>query len=230
VNLNEERLAETPDVGGAYPRLSKEQIELLSRRGEQRPVQRGDLLVAEGQRDRDFVVVLSGKIAVIEGHGTPKAQTVRIHGPRRFLDELGLLTGQPSFVSMVVQEPGRVLAVPLPGLHELVREEPDLGDLILRSFLARRELLIGGITGIKIVGSRFSPDTRRGRVRRQPGWPGRRAPAPAMGTAAPPPARPGRGGCAAWRPNRIPGPGTQPGRMNGRVHLRWVSRRHLRPP
>jgi thioredoxin reductase (NADPH) len=161
VSLNEERLSETPDVAGAYPRLSDEQIELLSRRGEKRPVQQGDVLVAEGQRDRDFLIVLSGKVAVIEGYGTPKARTVRVHGQRRFLDELGLLTGQPSFVSMVAQEPGEVLAFPLDALHELVREEPDLGDLILRCFLARRELLIGGITGIKIVGSRFGPDTRR---------------------------------------------------------------------
>ena len=111
MNPNEERLSETPDVAGAYPRLSDEQIELLSRRGEKRPVQRGDVLVAEGQRDRDFLVVLSGKVAVIEGYGTPKARTVRVHGPRRFLDELGLLTGQPSFVSMVAQEAGEVLAV-----------------------------------------------------------------------------------------------------------------------
>jgi thioredoxin reductase (NADPH) len=158
---NPERLSETPDVGGAYPRLSDEQIELLSRRGEERPVQPGDVLVAEGQRDRHFLVVLSGKVAVIEGYGTPKARPVQVHGPHRFLDELGLLTGQPSFVSMVAGEPGRTLAVPLRRLHDLVREEPDLGNLILRSFLARRELLIGGITGMKIVGSRFSPDTRR---------------------------------------------------------------------
>ncbi|WP_433305175.1 FAD-dependent oxidoreductase [Actinoplanes sp. CA-030573] len=153
--------SETPDVAGAYPRLSGDQIDMLSRRGEKRPVRRDDVLVAEGQRDRDFFVVLAGTVAVIEGYGTPKPRLVRVHGPRRFLDELGLLTGQPSFVSMVAQEPGEVLAVPLPALHELVREQPEIGDLILRSFLARRELLIGGITGIKIVGSRFSPDTRR---------------------------------------------------------------------
>ena len=161
MNTDEEQIYETPDVAGAYPRLSDEQIALLSRRGEKRPVQPGDVLVAEGQRDRDFLVVLSGKVAVIEAYDTPKARRVRLHGPRRFLDELGLLTGQPSFVTMVAQEPGQILAVPLRGLHELVRDEPDLGNLVLRSFLARRELLIGSITGIKIVGSRFSPDTRR---------------------------------------------------------------------
>ena len=161
MNRDEQPLSETPDVAGAYPRLSDEQIDLLSRRGEKRPVGRGEVLVAEGQRDREFLVVLAGTVTVIEGYGTPKARTVRVHGPRRFLDELGLLTGQPSFVSMTAAEPGEVLAVPLPGLHDLVREKPDLGNLILRSFLARRELLIGDITGIKIVGSRYSPDTRR---------------------------------------------------------------------
>jgi thioredoxin reductase (NADPH) len=161
VNQNQERLSETPDVAGAYPRLSDEQIELLSRRGEKRPVERDDVLVAEGRRGRDFLVVLSGKVAVIEGYHTPEPRLVRAHGPRRFLDELGLLTGQPSFVSMVAQEPGEVLVVPLRALHELVREEPGLGDLILRSLLARRDLLIGSTIGIKIVGSRFSPDTRR---------------------------------------------------------------------
>jgi thioredoxin reductase (NADPH) len=81
VNLNEERLSETPDVAGAYPRLSDEQIELLSRRGEKRPVRRGDVLIVEGQRDRAFLVVLSGKAAVIEEYGTPKARLVGVHGP-----------------------------------------------------------------------------------------------------------------------------------------------------
>lgn len=55
MNTDQEQLAETPDIGGAYPRLSDEQIDLLSRRGEQRSVEPGDVLVAEGQRDRDFL-------------------------------------------------------------------------------------------------------------------------------------------------------------------------------
>jgi thioredoxin reductase (NADPH) len=159
--MSGERLAETPDVGGAYPRLSKRHLELLRRHGEVRAIRPGDVLVHEGQRERDFSVVLSGRVAVIEGHGTPHERVIRIHGPHRFLDELGLITGQPSFVSIVAMTEGEVLAVPLPALHDVVSEEPNLGDLILRSYLMRRDLLVGSITGIKIVGSRFSPDTRR---------------------------------------------------------------------
>jgi thioredoxin reductase (NADPH) len=156
-----ERLAETPDVAGAYPRLAAEHLELLRGHGRTRTVRRGDVLVREGQRERDFHVVLAGLVAVVEGYGTPQERVIRVHGARRFLDELSLLTGQPSFVSMVAASPGEILAVPLPTLYELVRQDQKLGDLILRCYLARRHLLIGSIAGIKIIGSRFSPDTLR---------------------------------------------------------------------
>ena len=46
----------------------------------------------------------------------------------RFLDELGLLTGQPSFVtSMVARSRARFSRCRWPALHELVAREPELG-------------------------------------------------------------------------------------------------------
>jgi thioredoxin reductase (NADPH) len=154
-------LTETPDIDGAYPRLDDDQIRVLAERGEHRPTRAGDVLVREGDRDRDFFVVLEGLVAVVEGLGTAEERVVRVHGPRRFLDEIGLLTGQPSFVSFVVYEPGAVLAVPLAAVRELVARDPALGNLILRTYITRRELLVGSITGIRIIGSRFSPETRQ---------------------------------------------------------------------
>jgi thioredoxin reductase (NADPH) len=54
-----------------------------------------------------------------------------------------------------------VLAVPADRLRELATQDPALGDLILRAYLLRRETLIGLGAGFRIVGSRYSPDTRR---------------------------------------------------------------------
>jgi thioredoxin reductase (NADPH) len=159
--MNDARLAETPDIGGAYPRLSVQYVQRLRRHGTIQPVQQGDVLVAEGQRERDFHVVLSGKVAAIEGYGSGHGRIVRVHGRNRFLDELGLLTGQPSFVSLVAVADGEILAVPVAELTALAGQDPSFGDLVMRCLLIRRELLIGSITGIKIIGSRFSPDTRR---------------------------------------------------------------------
>jgi thioredoxin reductase (NADPH) len=158
--MSDERLAETPDVVGAYPRLCREHVERLRRHGVTRPVQPCDVLVDEGQRERDFYVVLSGKVAAVEGYGSEHGRIVRVHGRYRFLDELGLLTGQPSFVSLVAVAQGEILAVPVSELNELAQQDPKFGDLVVRCYLARRELLVGSVPGIKIVGSRLGADTR----------------------------------------------------------------------
>jgi thioredoxin reductase (NADPH) len=51
--------------------------------------------------------------------------------------------------------------VPLEKLREVVREDDALSDVILGAFIARRAILIDVGTGIKLIGSRFSPDSRR---------------------------------------------------------------------
>ena len=151
---------ETPDSSGAFPRLTDEQIRTLGEGGERRPVQAGEVLYAQGGRAAEFFVILSGKVAVTEGtEGDTKV--VRVHGPRRFLGELGLLEGQPSFVGAVAAEPGEVLAIPVSVVRRLVLGDPVLGDLILRAYLVRRTLLIGSGAGLRIIGSCYSPDTRR---------------------------------------------------------------------
>jgi thioredoxin reductase (NADPH) len=154
-------LPETPDTSGAFPRLTDEQLALVERYGRRRRVEPGDVLIREGERDRDFYAILAGAVAVVEGLGTPQQSVIRVHGPGRFLDEISLLTGQPALVSSVVRETGEVLEVPLPGLRDAVSQDPRLGDLILRALVIRRELLIGSVSGLRIIGSRFSPDTRR---------------------------------------------------------------------
>jgi thioredoxin reductase (NADPH) len=152
---------ETPDDGGAFPRLSDEQIELLARHGERRPTRAGDVLYREGDKATDFFVILAGMVEVVEGYGTPQERVIRVHGPGRFLGELDLLTGEASFLTTVVLEPGEVLVVPVTSLRRVADEDPALGDLIVRAYLLRRSHLIGLGIGFRIVGSRYSPDTHR---------------------------------------------------------------------
>jgi thioredoxin reductase (NADPH) len=155
-----EPLPETPDIDGAFPRLTDGQIAKLADRGERRPTRPGQVLYREGDESPDFYVVLEGKVAVVDGYGRDE-RIIGVHGPGRFLGELNLLIGQPSFVTAVVREPGAVLAVPVEELRRMVAHDEALGDLILRAYLQRRNLLIGLGTGLRIIGSRFSPDTRR---------------------------------------------------------------------
>jgi thioredoxin reductase (NADPH) len=152
--------AETPDVHGAFPRLSDDQIQVITRYGERRQVREGELLFREGDPTCDFFLILEGRVAIREGPAGD-GRIISVHGPRRFLGELSLLTGQAVFLTGVVCEPGEVLVVPVHRLRELVAQDSSIGDAILRAFIARRSVLIGLGTGFKIVGSRYSPETRR---------------------------------------------------------------------
>ncbi|MGV9255054.1 FAD-dependent oxidoreductase [Streptomyces sp. NPDC003697] len=152
---------ETPDIYGAYPRLTEDQIARLEELGERRSMAPGDVLIREGERCETFLVVLSGSVAIVEGYGTPEEHLLRVHGPGRFIGELGLLHGQVAFYTAVAREPGEVLAVPLDQLRHLVSQDSNIGDVVLRACLGRRALLVGEGAGFRIVGSRYSPDTRR---------------------------------------------------------------------
>jgi len=118
-------LAETPDVYGAYPRLSDDQIATLEQGGSRRTVGIGEMLVREGERADHFFVVLAGKVAVSATDDAGNRRVKRVHGPRRFLGELGDLEGQAAFYTAEVVEPGEVLQVPTERVRELVAHDQE---------------------------------------------------------------------------------------------------------
>jgi thioredoxin reductase (NADPH) len=154
-------LAESPDTYGAYPRLSDDQIAALEAGGARRAVDAGEMLVREGERSDYFFVILSGKVAVSTADDAGNRQVTRVHGPGRFLGELGDLEGQAAFYTAEVVESGEVLVVPTERVRALVAHDPVLSDLILRAYLWRRSLLIQEGSGFRIIGSCYSPDTAR---------------------------------------------------------------------
>jgi thioredoxin reductase (NADPH) len=163
--------SETPDLFGAFPKLTDEQIKALGVQGTRSTV-RGEVLFHQGDHTCDFFVILSGSVALVDGSGRDE-RIIGVHGPGRFLGELGLLTGEAVFTNAVVQEPGEVLVVPARRLRQIATEDPRLvtedsvlGGSILRAYLIRRLNLIalGGWTqacGIPVL----ARSSRASRVR-----------------------------------------------------------------
>jgi thioredoxin reductase (NADPH) len=151
---------ETADRYGQYPRLSGRQLAAVAAYAERRPTRRGEVLYDQGEEGYDFVVVLDGRVAVLGGDGGEQ-HVVGVHGPGRFLGELGLLSGQGAVLAAVVLERGEVLVVPPERVRELFSRHPTLGDLVLRSYLLRRSLAIEVGARMGIVGSRSVTDARR---------------------------------------------------------------------
>jgi len=138
--------------------LSRSQLETLARHGEERTAGVGEKLFEVGDATYPFIAILEGEVAVTDEAGH---EIVR-HGGSGFLGEMNLLSGQTVFLTAVVTEPLRYIAVEREALRELLFEDSALSDLLLSAFVERRELLQQrqGI-GVEIVGPRESAETRR---------------------------------------------------------------------
>ena len=84
------------------------------------------------------------------------------HPTSGFLGEMNLLTGQTVYVTAVATKPLRYIEVDRDALRPLLFEDGPLSDLLLSTFIARREALqqVEGI-GFEVVGPRSSAATMR---------------------------------------------------------------------
>src|ERR687894_1141421 len=142
------------------PTLREDQIEILRRYGQTRKTEVGEVLFRAGDTSNDFIVVLEGEVEVVDDFAG-EARTIGVFITGRFLGELNMLTGQAMYLTAVVRKGGEVLAIPREQLKEVVTEEPNLSDIILKAFLARRSYLMRAGVGLRIIGSRHSRDATR---------------------------------------------------------------------
>jgi thioredoxin reductase (NADPH) len=138
--------------------LSSSQLATLAEHGEERTAEIGEKLFEVGDASYPFIAIYEGEVAVTD----PAGHEIVRHGASGFLGEMNLLTGQTVFLTAVVTQPMRYIAIDRDVLRRLLFEDGSLSDLLLSAFIERRELLQRqqGI-GIEIVGSRNSADTRR---------------------------------------------------------------------
>ena len=140
------------------PILSPGQLQLLAARGEEHTAAAGEFLFQIGDARYPFIVVLEGEAAIFDGAGNEIAR----QGPGGFLGEMNLLTGQTVFVDGLVTQPMRYIAVERDDLRPLLFEDGALADVLLNTFIRRRELLQEheGV-GFEVIGPRSSAPTRR---------------------------------------------------------------------
>jgi thioredoxin reductase (NADPH) len=143
-----------------YPVLREDQIEVLKSYGQTRETEAGQVLFVAGDSSNDFFVVLEGEVEVIDDFAG-EVRSLGVFRPGHFLGDLHMLTGQGVPLSAVVHEGGGLLALPREQLKKVVTEEPDLSDIILKTFLVRRSYLMRTGVGLRIVGSRHSTDATR---------------------------------------------------------------------
>ena len=148
----------------AFPKLDDEQMAKLGRYAGVSPkkLRAGEVLFHTGDRDSSFFVIKSGEVELVDETGE-KPKVVRELGAGEFTGDVGHLTGNPKIVSGFGRTDCEVFEISDKALREILNQDPQLSDLILQAFIARRQLMreMGDFVGLRVIGSRYSRDTFR---------------------------------------------------------------------
>jgi thioredoxin reductase (NADPH) len=144
-----------------FPMLEPTEIERLARFGERRSYAVGARIFTTGEVAPGAFIILSGR-AESSQHRLDRTEPIVTHGPGSFMGELAQLSGRPSLVDAVCVEPIEALVIPPRRLRDLMVEEAELGERIMRALILRRVMLLEtGGGGPIVVGSAESGDVLR---------------------------------------------------------------------
>ncbi|MFJ9721721.1 FAD-dependent oxidoreductase [Streptomyces sp. NPDC101209] len=126
----------------AAPRLTDEQLSTVARYARREEVAAGQVLFDIGDDSGDLVLCGSARLEALCPAAAADCEDVFFgYGPGQFAGELALLTGQRQTLTVRVSEAGTIHRVQAQSLRLLMKQETELSDLLLRTFLARRRLL-----------------------------------------------------------------------------------------
>ena len=145
-----------------FPVLEPEEIDRLARFGERRSYAAGDRMVATGEIAPGAFVILRGRVDVTQRGPHGESELIVTHGPGSFQGELAQLSDRPSLVDAIATETVEAIVIPPRRLRDLLVEEAELGERIMRALILRRVgLLETGAGGPIIVGSADNADVLR---------------------------------------------------------------------
>jgi thioredoxin reductase (NADPH) len=145
----------------AFPTLTARQMARIAAHGIRRETIRGEVLVQLGDSHVPFFTVVSGDVEVLRPDGDGQTLVVT-HRPGQFSGEGNMLTGRRSLAMLRVNEPGEVIEVSRDELLRLIQVDAELSEILLRSFILRRLLLIAQDYGdVVVIGSVHDAGTLR---------------------------------------------------------------------
>ncbi|WP_419909960.1 FAD-dependent oxidoreductase [Hoeflea sp.] len=141
--------------------LSPEQVRAIEKIGETRVCKAGDKIFKVGGPQDYFHYIEAGTVDVIN----PITNRPFPHGsmgPGEFIGEIDFLSGGGAQVDIVAATDARLLSVPRRAMLDLMAKNPELGDLVITVFAARRRHMIeNNLLGITLLGGEADRNIRR---------------------------------------------------------------------
>ena len=140
--------------------LTDEQLATLRSYGTTEQTLVGQVLATAGDPSYDLMIVLEGEVECSDvDDGRHRA--LLVYGPRDFIAELDLLTGQRVYATFVVTQAGWIIRVPRRAVKSVIEADGALGELLVQTMFRRRQALLLLRSGLQLIGSRYCPDTQR---------------------------------------------------------------------
>jgi thioredoxin reductase (NADPH) len=144
-----------------FPRLTDAQLARVARYGQRRHVQTGEILFDQGTAPLGIHVILSGAVEIVRP-GIAGDEPITIQRAGEFTGEVNVLARRRALVRGRVVEDGEVIAIDAQGLRNLIQEDSDISEVLMRAFILRRVALIADGSGdATLIGSAHSAGTLR---------------------------------------------------------------------
>ncbi len=140
--------------------LQDEHVELIRRHGAARRFKAGELIVDYGDPMAEFFYCEEGEVEVVDPRTDERAVPSTI-GPGQYLGEISFLNGGIWTMPMRAAKDSRLIAVPREEMLRLMGRVPELSDIIVTVFAARRRrTLEDGNSAITLIGADEDPKLR----------------------------------------------------------------------
>jgi len=140
-----------------HPHLSDADIARITPYGSERTWRAGETVVRPGDPAIGMLLVLEGRVRIMQPDGIGDSALVTEHGPGNFSADIGHLSGMPEMVDAVAVEDVRAIVVRPACLRALMVAEAMLGEMIMQALLLRRAGLIQRGRGPTLIGHGSDP-------------------------------------------------------------------------
>ncbi len=143
----------------AFPILTPPQIARVKGSGKSRRVEPGEVLFAPGDTSVPFFILLSGAMEIVQPSLSGEYPIAK-HLAGEFTGEMTMISGHRCLVLGRVTQPGEFLELSGEALRSLIARDAELSEIFMRAFILRRlELIKHNLSGVTLMGSRYSAKT-----------------------------------------------------------------------
>ncbi|MEL7132652.1 MAG: cyclic nucleotide-binding domain-containing protein, partial [Pseudomonadota bacterium] len=141
--------------------LTDEHVAALRRVGTLMHIEAGETFQRAGERIETFHYLLSGETEAINSQTGQRYGSATL-GPGQFFGELAFLNGGRAFLGGRAVQDTQMLCVPRDDMLRLMSDIPEMSDIIITVFAARRRRMLSASEGgLTLIGGEVDRDVRR---------------------------------------------------------------------